>query len=122
MLRIFAAVGVLGLSAQVASADILQCNFNPSQARGWAPEVMYFDTTRDTIRFARKEVKLSSSGSSYFWRVSLRSNLGSHQRVKYTLRVGDGAGVGRPVNSQMIIEVKGTQKERANGTCEIYAG
>lgn len=115
------AAGALSILATAASSEIYQCNFDSKKTRGWAPAVMYFDSTSDTIKFGRDDVQLSSSGSSYFWRVTLRSNNG-FRRVKYSLRVGSGIGVGTPVPSRLTIEVKGTQQERTTGTCEVYTG
>ena len=107
------------LFASSAMANVYLCKFSPQQTRGWAPPIMYVDTNRGVIIPSRDtEISYSGSNQSFFWRDTMRSNNGFRQ-VRFTLQVGQGVENGTPVSSSLVIEVKGTPRERSRGTCEL---
>ncbi|MEM1236556.1 MAG: hypothetical protein AAGI10_06260 [Pseudomonadota bacterium] len=122
MNKISLAVGFIALLASSANAEIYHCKLKPNLTRGWAPANMYLDTEKSVLLTGDEDIKVSKSGSSYFWRMNLRARNGGYFQVRYTLRVGSGIGPQNPVPSSLNIRVKGNQDEDDRGTCEVYTG
>lgn len=119
MKKLLIASIALCLGASVVSADIYHCKFSPKKSRGWAPSDMFIDTTTNNILFFGEVVEASNSGRAYFWRSTLQSNAG-FTRAKYTMRLRAEMAPGVVVPSRIEIDVSGNQREKSDGTCEIF--